>query len=139
MILSKVDINIYDFFMGTPTVLAKFIGLVFLVIGLSVMSKKHIVAVLNDLERSPALLWLAGLITVVMGVAIVSVFNVWDYNRHVIITILGWLTLLKGTVIMLFPDFTMSLYKKFKFESFVWGGIIAAVIGIILVYFGFKA
>jgi hypothetical protein len=57
---------------------------------------------MTDFANSQGLLWVAGLITFVMGMAIVALCNVWSADRRVLVTLLGWLTVVKGAVTTLF-------------------------------------
>lgn len=73
-----------------------------------------------------------------MGAVLVASNNVWSGPLvQVIMTIIGWLILIKGAFIVLFPDTTMSLSQKWsKNGLFVVSGVVALVIGLILLYAG---
>ena len=83
--------------------------------------------------KNQGLTWLAGLITLLMGATIIVINNIWTSGLPLIITILGWLTLLKGVFLMLFPNISFSYYKKMnKGNVFVWGGLFVFILGVML-------
>ncbi len=57
----------------------------------------------DDLFSNAGLTYLAGFITVIIGLLIVIYHNRWAKNWTVLITILGWLALLKGIFLIAFP------------------------------------
>ena len=65
--------------------------------------------VIVEFGKSPALVFLSGIITLVAGLAIVRAHNVWSGGWQVIITIFGWLALIGGLVRIVFPLQTSAL------------------------------
>ena len=120
----------------TTIILAQILGLMFVLLGLSMLfNKKWTALAIEELTKNQGVVWLAGLITVILGSVIVVLNNVWTYGLPLLVTILGWLTLLKGAVILIFPNFSMSYYKKMnKGNIFFWGGLIVLILGFILLF-----
>ena len=83
--------------MDTSIFLARLLGPSMLVIGLGLLLNR---ATYRDLSLevldSPALIYLAGLIALVAGLAIVLTHNVWVAGWPVVITIFGWVSLAAG-------------------------------------------
>jgi len=121
--------------MHTSIVLAQILGIGFVVLGLSMISNKKWTALaIEEIVKNQGLIWLAGFITLILGATIVVLNNVWTFGLPLFITILGWLTLIKGTLILVFPNSTLSYYKKMnKGNIFVWGGVVVFILGLILV------
>lgn len=118
--------------------LARVSGIICLLIGLSVMNKKYMAAIVSEIENSKALLWTLGFMAAVLGLVSLSIYNAWSGDWKVLLTILGWVSLLKGIAIMAFPAASWhSLHRKYKSDIFVYSGGLALILGIILVYFGF--
>ncbi len=108
--------------------------------GLSVMNKSYVGAMIDELENSKTLFWFMGFVTVVLGSVTLGFYSTWTFDWPVIITIIGWMMLLKGMLIMLFPATWVPLYKKFHLNGMVTvSGAIAIIVGIILLYEGFLA
>lgn len=122
--------------MDNSIVLARIFGVVFLVCGLeAVFNRKFMSAALGGVADSPISLWIAGLIFLLMGGTVVALQNVWSPDWRVIITIIGWGSVLKGACIMLFSDFMRTVYRKSNVSSILtFGGIVAVLLGLFLLY-----
>jgi len=126
--------------MATSVFLAKLIGPVLLVaaIGLFINTAGYR-AMAQEFLRSPALLYLAGMLTMTAGLAIVLNHNVWAANWPVLITILGWLAVVGGAVRMALPDVTRKLGDSMlrNDRTLQIGGGVWLAIGAILCFFGY--
>lgn len=60
-----------------------------------------------------------GYITLIMGVVTVILHNLWALNWKVIITVLGWSTLIKGIMKVGFPEKIHKEAQRFKKKQFV--------------------
>jgi hypothetical protein len=126
--------------MNTLTVLQEVMGAAFILVGLTTLNKNYIKEVMNGLHDSKALTWLTGVITFLLGVITVAIYNVWSSDWHVIITIIGWLMLLKGAFITLLPNASMSFYRKIGSSTLVMvSGAVVVIIGLVLLYLGITA
>jgi len=114
---------------------AQMLGIMFIVLGLSmVFNKKFTTLAIDEITKNHGIIWLAGLITLMLGSTMVILNNIWTSGLPLFITILGWLTLIKGATILIFPNFTFSYYKKMnKGSIFVWGGIFVFILGLVLI------
>ena len=92
----------------------------------------------DDLFSNAALTYVAGFITLIIGFLIVIYHNRWAKNWTVLITILGWLALLKGICLIAFPQFIHSLSERMFTDL---GSKIfpyaALGLGLLFAYFGF--
>ncbi len=123
--------------MAATNVLSEVLGAVFVLVGLSVLNKKYFMAVMNDLKESKGLTWTLGVITFIAGAVTIGLNNVWSSNLQLVITIIGWLMLIKGTFITLFPNTSISFYRKLASNSIlVASGVVAVIIGLVLWYLG---
>jgi len=125
--------------METSVFLAKLIGPVFLVAGLSVLiSPQRTRRLGREFIDSEALIFLSGIITLPVGLAIVIVNNVWA-GWPVIITIIGWLAVLAGIARMLAFDGIRSIGRAMldKTSLFAVPGAIMAALGAYLSYQGY--
>ena len=126
--------------MDTSLILAKTLGGVLLLVGISALHRSYMDAIISELEKSKALVWLSGLFVFFIGMLTVSLYDLWTSDWRVIIPLLGWLCILKGVGLVLFPHCSMSLYKKIKGKGLIqFSGCIAAVMGLCLLYLGFAA
>ena len=124
--------------------LVQIIGIYFLVVGISALIKtkewQHVVKHLIEHEHV-AIAYLAGILTLIMGLIVGLSHNVWTGGvPTVIATVVGWLILVKGVTYFLLPHNTwvsgvrrmnsMKLYKTF--------GIIYIILGAYMAYNGFS-
>jgi hypothetical protein len=125
--------------MNISIVLAQILGIGFAVLGLSMFfNKKWTAVAMEEIFKNQGVVWLAGLITLILGLVLVALNNIWTSGLPLFITILGWLTLIKGAVILLFPNLTVSYYGKMnKGNIFAWGGVVVLILSLVLLYSGF--
>ena len=123
--------------MNIANTLAVLMGSALVLVGITVFNKPYFNAVMTDLVNSKGLLWLTGLITFVMGTVMVALHNVWSADWRVIVTLLGWLTVIKGAVIVLVPSSMVLLYRRFLSNHLLtFSGIYAVVLGGLLLFLG---
>lgn len=85
-------------------------------------------------------MFIAGFFTLILGVLLVVSHNRWVWNWRVIITVIAWLTLIKGASIILYPIFIDKmtlLFLQNMNAAYVAAGI-DFLLGGLLCYFGFK-
>jgi len=125
--------------MNISIIIAQVLGITFTVLGLSLFTnKKASAALLEEAVKNKTLLWVFGFISLTMGAVMISLNNFWTSGLPLFITILGWLTLLKGVGILVFPNSSDSFYRKVKKENtMVFAGLVVFIIGLILLYNGF--
>jgi hypothetical protein len=91
--------------MSTSIFLAKLIGPVCLVIGLALLINGAAFRTLaGEFLNNPALMFLSGVLTLPVGLAIVLTHNVWAGDWRILITILGWLAIVGGAARILVPQ-----------------------------------
>jgi hypothetical protein len=126
--------------MPTSVFLAKLIGPFFAMVGLSVLiNAAAFRGIVKEILKSPALIFLSGLLTLPVGTAIVLTHNVWVTNWPVLITIVGWLGVISGVVRIFAPKQVLTTGKKVAAnKNFpIAGGAIWLAIGAILCFFGY--
>jgi hypothetical protein len=69
-------------------------------------------AMVGELSKSPMLIILAGYAAFVPGLAIVYFHNRWAFGWPLLITLLGWLSLIAGLIRMLFPTQLAGIVAK---------------------------
>jgi hypothetical protein len=125
--------------MELSILIARITAVVYLSVALgAVFSRNHYRRILADLFANAALTYLIGFAAVILGFLIVSYHNIWVKDWTVLVTVLGWLALMKGVLIIAFPGFVQS-YSKLIFEGkgLQFFPYVAAFIGLLFGYFGF--
>jgi uncharacterized membrane protein HdeD (DUF308 family) len=94
--------------------------------------------IVDDLFSNSALIYVTGLITIIIGLLIVTYHNRWTKSWIVLITILGWLATLKGICLIAFPQFIHTLSERMLTDSGTKLFSYAALcLGLLFAYFGF--
>ncbi|HEY1362857.1 MAG TPA: hypothetical protein VGF60_11495 [Xanthobacteraceae bacterium] len=120
--------------------LAQLIGPLLLLAGVGILLNRRSLDLLADeIFRSRVFLFLFGLIDAALGLAIVLTHNVWSADWRLIITLLGWLLIVRGTARVLAPDRIKELGGRMLKNDNTVGAVLAAVtlLGLVLCYFGY--
>jgi hypothetical protein len=93
---------------------------------------------LESLDANPILPWVAGAFTLITGLVIVALHQVWSGTAAIIISVTGWLTVVKGVAIMGFPAIYDSLANSMTNGTsvIVTQGVVVGAIGLYLTYVG---
>jgi hypothetical protein len=123
-------------FIDISAVIAEALGIFFVVMGAAmVVNGKETAAIIEEAAQNKGYLWMWGFLALAVGAVIVSLNNLWTSGLPLIITIMGWLALVKGAFILVFPGAVSSLYRKFGHSGMiVFAGVVALVIGFALLY-----
>jgi len=122
--------------------LARLLGPVFLVVGASILLNPKVFRdIAADVVRSVTLVYLFGFIDFAAGLAIVIAHNMWVASWPVLITLIGWLLLIRGTVRVLIPETVMGFAAKVlgNKQLIPVAGVVTGIIGLVLCYFGYVA
>ena len=117
-------------------VIAQILGVFFVIVGISIVANsKGTVSAIEASVQDKGTLWLWGMLALLIGTVVVVFNNLWTSGMPLLITVIGWIALVKGTFIMIFPDAAVSLYKRFnKAGILIFCGVIAFVLGLVLLY-----
>lgn len=122
--------------------LSKLIGLYAIAIGLALFLNKPLMAAsVMRLYHDPSIVLVYSVIALGIGLAIVLGHNLWKGGAAIIVTLVGWLSLLKGLALLLLPANTQAAYfLGIHFDQYFYAyGAVTIIIGIYLAYEGFKA
>ena len=119
--------------------LAKVLGLYLVIVApAALLNRRHFPRLIKEFSDSLAMVVLSGFVALVLGLLLVVSHNVWTADWRVIITLLGWLTLIKGVVRFAFPHKVSRLSTAAT--SSWWAVVLVAffTIGVYLTYKGFS-
>jgi uncharacterized protein YacL len=132
--------------MKHSTLIARLMGPVLLVMGLGMalglwLNPDVYTTMMKDFMGNLALICLGGILVLLAGVAIVNAHNVWEGDWRVIITILGWLAILRGVVSLIFPAKVQELGTRMveSHAAPILASIALLVLGGILCAKGYEA
>ena len=121
--------------MDISLVVAKVLGVYLIVSGLAMILRgKTVPHLLKDFFDHPAIVYLTGVILIFLSTLVLIQQNVWDGSWRTLVTVLSWLTLIKGLCYILVPEMLEKLVSKKIYKSLSLFGFIAIVAGLALFY-----
>src|ERR1043165_3980399 len=90
--------------------LAKIMGLVFVIVGLATFIKRDFVREgIRDFVDHAGLLFVSATLNVMLGLLIVLNHNIWELSWKGVITVLGYLILLRGILHLFVPEWVRKV------------------------------
>lgn len=122
--------------MDFSIIIAQVLGIFFVIAGISIVANgRATAAAVEESAANRGIMFMWGMLALVIGAVIVVFNNVWTSGLALLVTILGWLALIKGTFILLFPGVAAGFYKQCgKRGTLVAAGVIMVVLGLVLLY-----
>ena len=119
--------------------LAQLWGLSFVLIGLGMLLRPDMVqALARDFKVRSFEGYMAGMFALVVGLAMVLTHNVWDGTWHVVITLLGWLSFVKGLAFLFVPMVVERQAETMLKAKWLKAALVAMIVlGAYLAYVGF--
>lgn len=123
--------------METSILVAKILGLCYVVLGLGILiNGAYYKKVFNKFMDDSSFLFIGGVMSLVLGFLILNVHNVWVKDWTVLVTIIGWIALVKGIVLLVAPKFLVDFSRSILKHTTVIGvGVL--IMGGIFGYLGF--
>jgi uncharacterized membrane protein len=116
--------------MDTSIFLARLIGPLYVVAGLGLLlNQTHYRDMLRNLPADSMVSYLSGFLALIFGLAVLQFHNLWVADWRVVLTLLGWLGLAKGILLLVFPKAGLGLSALFARSSMI---LVAAVFALLL-------
>ncbi|PHR58018.1 MAG: hypothetical protein COA47_10940 [Robiginitomaculum sp.] len=128
--------------METSILIAKILGPLYLVSGFAwVFNRDAYGKMMTDFTQQRGLLYVSAVLAFLFGAVILTFHNIWTANWQVLITMLGFLGLLKGLTLLVFPEMAMKMANALIGNQRLTGLLFVVVfmVGAILVWFGYLA
>ncbi len=124
--------------MELSPILAEFWGIILIVSCGGLLFNKKLYENIVNAAQNEEFMFLYGLIALIIGAFSVSLYNIWALNFEGLITLFGWATLLKGIVVFVFPQVSITWLNKFKEKSTLIHActVLFLLLGIYLLYIG---
>lgn len=112
------------------------LGFFLAVLGLGLLgNSKRYAKMYAEVNKNVYPLYLAGFITLIMGLVITALNFPIDLKTW-IVEIVGWVLILKGAFLFVFPSAMLRITRiKSKTSMMIFGGILCLVLGLILLFF----
>ncbi|MBU1018293.1 hypothetical protein KKA33_04680 [Patescibacteria group bacterium] len=121
--------------------IAKLFAVIYLMVGLGMLlSPSYYQKAMTDMMKNPVVFYLGGIMAVMAGFLIVTYHNIWESSWVVVITVFGWLGLLKGFMFLVFPGHVTFWQKMFKKKGHMMiYSLVVLALGLFFGYYGFMA
>jgi len=125
--------------METSVLIAKIISVIYLSFGVGlIFNTSFYKKGIEKLLDSAGFTILAGMIAVIIGIVIIEFHNIWGKNWTIVITIIGWIALIKGILLLAFPKSMVFFQPMFQSENlYKFLAPLVILFGLIFAYFGF--
>ncbi|HKM63482.1 MAG TPA: hypothetical protein VJY39_13435 [Acidisphaera sp.] len=126
--------------MGPSLFIARLLGPMLVVVGIALLLRPHLFKdVMADFLRSAALIYLAGFFGLLGGLALVLTHNLWVADWWLIVTLIGWLAVLRAVVTIMRPEWIVAAGRAIVGrEAFIRGsGGADLALGLVLSWFGY--
>jgi hypothetical protein len=119
--------------MDSSLFLAQFWGW-YLIIFFVILSfnPKRIKQIIEDLHDQKFLI-LASFMAIIMGLLNILFHNIWEANYKLIITLIGWIALLKGILLFIFPSQFINWLKVSNIKLIQTMYILLFLVGLFLI------
>lgn len=120
--------------------LAQAFGLFLLIGGAGMLLHPHATQeLMRNLSTDRIAVFFGGFITLLIGAPLIVLHNIWDGTWEVLVTVLVWITFLKGVMRILVPDVIVGWSTLIVRRPNVLRGALAltTIIGAYLCYVGF--
>ena len=127
----------------TTIFLGRLLGLYLVAISIGMLANRRLtLASLDEMARSGPWMLFSGMVATAAGLAVVLAHNVWSGGAlPVVVTLTGWVALLKGVTLLLIPGEQIAAsYKGIGFERFfhAWMVVVLAL-GLWMTWLAFGA
>lgn len=122
--------------MELSILVAQVISVIYISSGISVLiGQLDFDNIATDLNKSRALTFIAGISGMIIGMILVKYHNNWVRDWTVLITIISWVFLIGGLIVVILPK-SLSYMSRYYKHSRAWG-IFMICFGLLFGYFGF--
>ena len=115
-------------------------SLVYLAIGVGILVNQDFYKKLyGEFIESALAMYFGGVAALAIGYLIVTFHNTWTKDFSVIITVIGWMALIKGILILVGPKVMIKLTKAIisKEKTFKIQAVMIIIFGLLLAFLGF--
>jgi uncharacterized protein YjeT (DUF2065 family) len=116
------------------------LSLAYLAIGIGILINPDVYKKLyEDFIENTSALYFGGIAALVIGYLLVIFHNVWEMDWHVIITIIGWMGLIKGILILVCPKTMTALTRAMikKESTLKIMSVFVIIAGLLFSFLGF--
>lgn len=124
--------------MSIANFIADILGILLVVIPFSLFINHQQMKNMFSALENEFFMYMNGLALFVTGIVIALLHNIWVWNWVIIVTIAGWLFIIKGLFLMFFTKDAVELIGKLKATKYIpYLLLVVLFLGLKFLYFGF--
>ena len=127
--------------MPAATFIARLVGPLFAALGLGLLlNATFYAAAVGDGAHSPVLIAMAGMATLVAGLAILNAYRAWTADWRVLVTVIGWIFIIAGLIRLILPTLAETLAPAVYSgpAALMVAGVVVLIVGGILSFEGYR-
>ena len=127
--------------MPAAVLIARLVGPLFVALGLGLLLNSTFYAVaVGEGAHSPVLIAIAGMATLVAGIAILSAHRAWTADWRVLVTLIGWVFVIAGLIRLILPTLAETLAPAVYSgpAALLVAGVVVLIVGGILSFEGYR-
>ena len=119
--------------------LAKGFSIYLVVIGIAMLfNREYYTTAANEMLDHSGLSFFTSIFTLILGIILVLSHNIWTLNWTVVITVLAWLTFLKGILRLLMPAHFSKCMRIYETSCYYYTvTVLSILVGLYLGCYGF--
>ncbi len=120
---------------------AQVAAIVYLSVGVGMLlDKKYYAKLLEGIMKDTTAMYIGGFMALIAGFTLVTFHNEWVKSWEVLVTIIGWIALIKGVMLLAFPSTLVGMTKSWvNAKNLKTFSVIVIALGLVFGYFGFIA
>jgi len=109
--------------------LASIFGPFMAILGLwMLLYSSNLLKIWSGIKSSPSAVYFHGVINLLLGLVVLSLYDMWSFNPEVLVTLLGWVMVIRGIFTLYMPQLVVRLtmenhdfVKVMGLIPLVWG------------------
>ncbi len=114
--------------------LAQIFGPFLAIVGLwMLIYGENVVKIMTSMKNSPSALYFSAVVNLLIGIVIINNFNMWDWQPMLVLTLVGWVMILRGVLGLFMPKLIIE-WLMTNTSCMKTMGIVPFVAGLILIW-----
>ncbi|MCF7851805.1 MAG: hypothetical protein K9M07_01025 [Simkaniaceae bacterium] len=119
------------------TYIAQIFGPILILTGIYAVFLRHeCEKACDDFHANGALMWMEAFISLVIGLAIVNVYSEWTPSWRVLVTVFGWIVVIRGFLSLFFPKQFCEWFKRHH-ANLIVVGVLRIFFGVVFMFLGY--
>lgn len=122
--------------MENPMWMASIFGPFLIIVSLWILFyRENTIKFMSSCKNTPGVFCLWGIMNLLIGLTVLSIYNLWVWDLSLLVTLFGWLQLIRGLLVLFLPQAVIKMSTHKTWMSV--GGVISLIWGICLSWLAF--